>query len=255
MTEPDARSGPRVEDFGITEQDLSRIPRPWLMRYRPQVMLALLVATTAVAVAGLLAAGASVTAAVLFAVILVAASSVILVPMFVCLLCASERVERRWLCQRFPLLEACLAYREAVEAHRGRRDHGRQEHADLAWWSTLPPAVFRLQVERRLEARDISFDRVRDPKSAGYDSEIGVEGERVLLRYLPGDRPVEIAVARELVACLDETGADRAVIVTAAGASPELEGYVAGRRVTVVDPVELAIRPSADQAVTSRPAV
>ncbi len=241
MTEPDARSGPRAEDFGITEQDLDTIPRPRLMRYRPQVLFALFVTTTAAAFIGLLAAGAPTTAAALFSVVLVAAWSIVLIPIFVCLLCASERVERRWLCRRFPLLDACLAYREAVEEHRARRDRRHQDRADVGWWSTLPPDVLRLQVERRLDARDITPRRVRDPHAAGYDSEISVGGERVLLRCVPGDHPVEIAVGRELIACLEETGADRAVIVTAAGADSDLEAHLVGRPLSVTDPVRLSI--------------
>ncbi|MGD8440904.1 MAG: hypothetical protein PVG53_10230 [Holophagae bacterium] len=241
MTEPDARSEPRVEDFGITEQDLSSVPRPWLMRYRPQVVFALFVATTTATFVGLLAAGAPTTAAALFSVVLVAAWSIVLIPIFVCLLCASERVERRWLCRRFPLLDACLAYREAVEEHRDRRVRREQNHADPGWWPTLTPEAFRLQIERQLEARGIPSRRVRDPHAAGYDSEISVGGERVLLRCVPGDHPVEIAVGRELIACLEETGADRAVIVTAAGADSDLEAYLVGRRLSVTDPVRLSI--------------
>jgi hypothetical protein len=236
-----ARSAPRLEDFGITEQDLTRAPEPRLIRYRPHAVMALLVATTAAAFVGLLTVGNSTTAAVFFAIILVAAWSIVLIPIFVCLVCASECLERRWLCRRFPLLDACLAYRAAVEEHRTRRTRHDRQRADLDRWSALPTGVFRLEIEGQLEARGNPARRVRNPRSAGYDFETDIDGEQVLIRCSPGKQPAEIAAGRELMSCLDETGADRAVLVSAVGAAPDLAAYVRGRPLSVVDPVRLSI--------------
>jgi hypothetical protein len=241
MTVSTSQSEPQLEDFGITEQDLTRAPEPRLMRVRPHAVMALLVATTAAAFVGLLIVGDSTSAALFFAIILVAAWSIVLMPVFVCLVCASECLERRWLCRKFPLLDACLAYRVAVEEHRSRQTRRNHKRADLDRWSALPPVVFRLEIERQLEAGGSAARRVRNPRSAGYDFEADTDGEHVLIRCVPGKRPAEIAVGRELMSCLDETDADRAVLVSAVGAAPDLAAYVRGRPLSVVDPVRLSI--------------
>jgi hypothetical protein len=186
-------------------------------------------------------AGSSVSAAALFAVILVGAWAIVLVPVFICLLCASEQLERRWLCRRYPLLEACLGYREALEEYGRRRHRRRLDRADLGWWTSLSSAVYRFEIERRLAGADVDLVTTADRETAGYDFEVAGSEGRLLIRCEPGGSPVGIGVGRELVSCLAETGADRAMVVTAAGASPGLADYLSGRSLVVVDPIGLSV--------------
>lgn len=241
MTEPRTLTRPRIEDFGISERDLAITPRPWLVRYRPQNLIALLIGVILVFYVLILDAGSSVGAAAFFSVILVGAWAIVLVPVFICLLCASEEVERRLLCRRYPLFEACLGYREALDEYRSRRRQHQQCRTDPGWWAGLSPAAFRFEVERRLNRLGADLDRPKIREAAGYDFEANGPKGRVLIRCEPGDRPVKIGVGRELVSCLAETGADRAVVVTAAGSSAALSGFLKDRPLEMVDPIHLSV--------------
>ena len=172
--------------------------------------------------------------------LLVAAGSIFLLPLLVGLVCASERAEILWLCRRFPALAACLEYRAAVDAFvRGRRAAtAREDRADS--WSGLSHDAFRLRLERDLARRGIPTVPVRDRDLDGYDFALDTGRGRVLVRCEAGDEPVRVSVGRELHACLEETGADGALVVTAAGPSPALSAYAADRPVRVVPPDGLA---------------
>jgi len=239
MTKLRTLTRPRIEDFGISERDLATTPRPWLVRYRPHNLIALLIGVMSVLYVVMLDAGSSVSGAAFFSVILVAAWAIVLVPVFICLLCASEEVERRFLCRRYPLFEACLGYREAFDEYRRRQRQQKQCRADPEWWAGLSSAAYRFEVERRLNRLGAALGRPKSRETAGYDFEADGPNGRVLIRCEPGDRPVKIGVGRELVSCLAETGAHRAVVVTAAGSSAALAGFVSRWPLEVVDPETL----------------
>jgi len=241
MTESRSLTRPRIEDFGISERDLATTPRPWLVRYRLKILIGLLIGVISVLYVLMLDAGSSVSAAAMFSVILVGAWAIVLVPVFICLLCASEDVERRFLCRRYPLFEACLGYREALDDYRRRRRRDQQCRADPEWWAGLSSAAYRFEVERRLNCLGAGLTKPKNREAAGYDFEANGPDGRALIRCEPGDRPVEIGVGRELVSCLAETGADRAVVVTAAGSSEALASFLSGRPLKLVDPIHLSL--------------
>jgi hypothetical protein len=68
----------------------------------------------------------------------------------------------------------------------------------------------------------------------------------VLVRCEAGPDPADIGIGRELTACLVETGAARAILVTPAGVSTRLGDYLAGRPINVVDPEKLLGNPAAE---------
>lgn len=241
MTELRTLTRPGIEDFGISERDLATTPRPWLVRYRPHNLIALLIGVMSVLYVVMLDAGSSVSGAAFVSVILVVAWAIVLVPVFICLLCASEAIERRLLCRRYPLFEACLGYREALDEYRRGRRQQEQSDADPEWWAGLSSAAYRFEVERRLNRFSAALARPKSREAAGYDFETDGPNGRILIRCEPGDRSVTIGVGRELVSCLTETGADRAVIVTAVGSSAALAGFLSGWPLEVVDPVHLSV--------------
>lgn len=232
---------PRVEDFGITEDDLARAPCLLLAEHRPAVLAAAYLGAAAVVFAVILASGGSVAAATLFTLITLAAASVLLLPFLVLAQCLSERAEERWLCRRFPKLRACLAYRRAVAEQAQRPDGGVADPPAVphGWWRGAPPAAFTAAVARSLEtlpgARVATLDRER----TGADFELAASSGLLLVRCEPGARPLAAGVARELVAAIAERRADRALIVTAAGATPALEELSTGRPIAVVAPWQL----------------
>ena len=109
---------PRPEDFGLSEADLARAPEPVTVRCRPLLVVGLWLLVLAAAFAVILLATGSTAAALVFSVVTVGAASIVLVPLLVCVVCASERAESRWLCRHVPIYEACLAYRAAVDSYR-----------------------------------------------------------------------------------------------------------------------------------------
>ena len=119
----DTTNGPRVEDFGISEEDLANAPGRFFAEKWPSILgVAYLVAAAAISFIILRVAG-SWPAALFFTTIILAAGSVVLLPLAMLVLCASERVEERWLCRKFPALRACLAYR-AIPYERDAHEVG-----------------------------------------------------------------------------------------------------------------------------------
>lgn len=232
---------PRPEDFGLSGADVARAPEPVTTRCRPLLVVGLWVLILAAVFVLILLATGSAAAALVFSVVTVGAASIVLVPLLVCVVCASERAETRWLCRRVPVYEACLAYRAALDAFRRGTLRRQAAEADHGRWLELGPAAFRAEVARQLEAAGAVVRPVPDRELAGYDLVVEVGGgDPILVRCEAAAAPVPIGVGRELVACLGETGAGRAVVVTAAPPSKLLRGYLAGRPLEVAAPWALA---------------
>jgi len=230
---------PRLEDFGITEDDLARAPCLLLAEHRPAVLAAAYLAMAAVAFTVILATGASVPTAALFTVITLAAGSILLLPLLVLAQCASERAEERWLCGRFPKLRACLAYRRAIAEHARRRPAAAAAEPGPVWWASAPQTAFVAAVSARLardpELRISALDRER----TGADLEVETAKGSVLVRCELGASPVGPGVGRELVTAVTECGAARAVIVSVADPAPALAEAIAGRPISIVAPWQL----------------
>lgn len=236
----ESTDGPRVEDFGITEEDLSHAPCLFLAGHRAAVLAAAYLTAAGVAFALMVSGSASYTAAALFTIIVLAAASILLLPILTLAQCASEQAEERWLCRRFPKLSACLAYRRAVAEHaRKARSAPAFDPVSAEWWASAPPTAFaeavRLAIERHPPASAVPADRER----SGVDFVVQGADGLVLVRCEPGGTPVAAAVGRELAAALADHGAARAVLVTAAGPTPPLADYLADRPITVVAPWQL----------------
>lgn len=232
--------GPRVEDFGITEEDLARAPCLFLVGHRATVLAAAYLVAATVVFLLILTASDSYPAAALFTIIVLAAASILLLPILTLAQCASEQAEERWLCRRFPKLRACLAYRKAVAEHaRTGRSRSTSEPRPVEWWASASPTAFveavRMAFERHPPAAAVPADRERSGVDFVVDGADGV----VLVRCEPGRTPVAAAVGRELAASLADHGAARAVLVTAAGPTPALSDYLADRPITVVAPWQL----------------
>ena len=231
---------PRMEDFGITEEDLERAPCLFLAGHRAAVLAAAYLVSATVVFVLMLTGSDSYPAAALFTVIVLAAASILLLPILTLAQCASEQAEERWLCRRFPKLRACLAYRRAVAEHaRKIRSESAFEPQPAEWWKSAPPTTFieavRWAIERHPPAAAVPVDRER----SGVDFVVqGTDGV-VLVRCEPGRTPAAAAVGRELAAALADHGAARAVLVTAAGPTPALSDYIAERPITVIAPWEL----------------
>ncbi len=232
--------GPRIEDFGITEADLVRVPRLFVASHRPWIFLLIYIIVAVALFLGILQTGSSWTAAAFFTIILLAAGSVLLLPILLAALCVGERAEERWLCKRVPVLRACLAYRQAVAEHRRRSARPSRLHPSTAQdWSVLSPALLRTEVARLLENTAHGSVTAFDRDATGIDFEVCGTAGPVLVRCEPGSRPIAAAVGRELVAAVADHRAAGAAIVTTAGASPALADYIAGRPISVVTPQQL----------------
>jgi hypothetical protein len=232
--------GPQLEDFGITEEDLSRAPCLFLAGHRAAVLATAYLSAAVVAFVLVSSGSSSYPAAAFFTIIVLAAASILLLPILTLAQCASEQAEERWLCRRFPKLSACLAYRKAVAEHaRKARSAPGFDPGSAEWWSSAPPAAFveaaRMAIERHPGPAAVPVDRERSGVDFVVDGTDGV----VLVRCEPGRRPVAAAVGRELAAALADHGAVRAVLVTAAGSTPALSDYIAHRPITVVAPWQL----------------
>ena len=232
--------GPRVEDFGITEDDLVQAPQLFVAGHRVWIFLLTYTFVAAALFFAILQTGSSWPAAVFFTVILLAAGSVLLLPILVAALCVGERAEERWLCKRVPVLRACLAYRSAVAEHRGRSGSPSKAHPSTSQdWTVLSPALFRAEVGSLLEKTASGSVTAFDREATGIDFEVRATTGPVLIRCKPGVQPVTAGVGRELVAAMADRRAARALIVTMAGASPALADYIAGRPISVVAPSQL----------------
>lgn len=243
---PGSIDKPRPENFGVTAEQVEQAPELFVTRHRLAIFVAIYLAVFAVVVTILFEASESFSAALFFGLILVAAYSIVLIPLMVCGLCASERLEIRWLCRRFPAIEGCLAYREAVAefARATRRPPDRPR--DRNWWAGLPAATFGAQVQVALERSGLVLTPVADRQTDGYDYSFFDDDGRVLVRCEGGATPLDIGVGRELTACLLETGAARAVLVTPAGVSQRLIEYLVDHPIDVVEPEAILSNPPAD---------
>lgn len=245
--------GPRIEDFGITEDDLARIPSLFFANHRLMFLgLAYLVAAVVVFTL-ILRVGNSWMAAVFFTVVAVAAGSILFLPLVAAALCAGERAEERWLCRRVPVLRACLAYRKAVADHGRRTTVERTTNpAAPEEWAGLSPAVFRAEVASLLE-RSLAAPVFRCEREAtGIDFRIDWRDRCVVLRCEPGSQPVAAGVGRELTAALFETEADSAVILSVCGPDPGLARYITDRTIVVVPPWEVAAATAMSISADSR---
>jgi hypothetical protein len=238
--------GPRIEDFGITEGDLERAPKLFLSHHRPVFFCtAYLLASVAVFCVILWSSG-SIAAAVFFTAITLAAGSVLLLPLLILLVCVGERTEERWLCRRFPLLRACLAYRAAVADHQRQSATRQRNEGDARWWVLQDPRDFSERVARVM-AEHGSIERPAGGREVcGFDFVVRSDAHTTLVRCETTSDPIEASVGREMAAALIDHGADDALIVAPGGASPVLEEYLGERPIKVVPPweIETAIQAS-----------
>jgi hypothetical protein len=228
--------GPRIEDFGITEDDLARAPKLFFSSHRVKVVIAAYLMVTAVVFLVIVGTSHSLPAAAFFTVVTLAAGSVLLLPTVILLVCVGERAEERWLCRRVPVLRACLAYRRAVDEHRRLTDRKTHRPLEPREWRRLSQASFRRQTQSELDrhfpASVFEIDRERH----GIDCMIELAGSRVIIRCEAGESPVAASVGRELVAATDDLQAEAAVIVTAATPTRTLEDYIFDRPIRLIEP-------------------
>jgi hypothetical protein len=243
---PGSIDRPRPENFGVTAEQVEQAPELFVTRYRLAIFAVIYLAVFAVVFTVVLATSESVAAALIFGLILVAAGSIVIIPLVVCCLCASEKAETRWVCRRFPAMKACLAYREALAEFTRRTRRSPDRPRDRGWWIGLSASTFRGQVQAALERRGLEPAPVADRQADGYDYAFDDDDDTVLVRCEGGTTPVDIGVGRELTACLLETGAARAVLVTPAGVSRRLAEYLADRPIDVVEPEAILGNPPAE---------
>ena len=231
--------GPRIEDFGITEDDLARAPRLFLSSHRVGFLFAAYLIAAVVIFVLIIETSHSIPAAAFFTIIILAAVSVLLLPVLILLVCAGEQVEERWLCRRVPILRACLAYQRALAEHRRRDEKDTALAIDPVDWPTLSEPTFVRQLRFELDRRFQHTISETDREQTGFDFLLDLAGKRVILRCEAGSTPVAASVARELAAALDDFHGDTAVIVTTATPTSALEEYVVGRRIRIAAPWEL----------------
>jgi hypothetical protein len=231
--------GPRIEDFGITEDDLARAPRLFISSHRLGFLFAAYFIAAVVIFVLIIEASHSIPAAAFFTIVILSAVSVLLLPALILLVCAGEQVEEKWLCRRAPMLRACLAYQRALAEHRQRDEKDAPLTIDPEDWSTLSEPTFVRQLRSELDRQFQHTISETDREQTGFDFLLDLAGKRVILRCEAGSTPVAASVARELAAALDDFHADTAVIVTIATPTPALEEYVAGRRIKIAAPWEL----------------
>ena len=237
---------PRPEDFGVTAGDVERAPELVVTRFRLLIFLVLYIVVFAVVFAFIFAFSDSIPAALTFGLIVVAAVSIVLVPILLCALCASEKLETRWLCRRFPAIKECLAYQEAMAEFRRLTRRPPEGPHDHAWWTRLSGPTFRGQVQQALNQRNLELTPVADREAEGYDYTFRDTSGKVLIRCEAGATRIDIGVGRELTACLDETGAGRAIVVTPSGVSKRLAAYLMDHSIDVVDPEQILGNPPAE---------
>ena len=231
--------GPRIEDFGITEGDLARAPKPFLSSHRAGVLLAAYLFAALVIFVLIIETSHSVPAAAFFTIITLSAGSILFLPMLIVLVCAGEQAEERWLCRRVPMLRACLAYQRALAEHRRSDGQEPAPAIDPADWAAFSESTFTEQLRTELDRRFQHTVSKTDRERTGVDFLLDLAGKRLILRCEAGSAPVAASVARELAAALDDFQADAAVIVTAATPSAALEEYLAGRRIRIAVPWQL----------------
>ena len=228
--------GPRIEDFGINENDLERAPRLFLSNHRPGVLVGAYFVAAVVVFTAVFHSSESIPAAVFFSVITLAAGSVLLLPVLILVLCAGEWAEERWFCQRVPILRACLAYQRAVAADRQSTDKRVFPLTAPEGWSSVSHSVFLEMLSSNLDGLlEASVSRA-DREETGFDFLVEQAEQRLLLRCESGVKPVSAAVGRELVAAVDDFRGDAAVIITVAERTPALESYISDRSITIAPP-------------------
>jgi hypothetical protein len=231
--------GPRIEDFGITEDELARAPKLFLSNHRLGFLFAAYLVAAFVIFIFIFETSHSIPAAIFFTIITLSAGSVLLLPVLILLVCAGEQAEERWLCRRSPILRACLAYQRALAEHLRHDEKDTARAVDPEDWATLSEPAFlrqmRFELDRRFQHSISEIDRER----TGFDFLLDLAGKRVILRCEAGSTPIAASVARELAAALDDFHADTAVIVTTARPSTALEDYAAERRIRILAPWEL----------------
>ena len=226
---------PRPEQFGLTAADVERAPTAFIRSHRGQLSVGLWVLTLVTAFVFLLSVTRDVASSAFFAVIVTAAASIILVPLTLCLLSVGEHAENAWMRRRVPGYAACLAYRDAVTAHREAANRSARPRSDR-WFSCARRAATRSEVGRALRARGFDVHEVSDPEASGYDLVVRDGDRTVLLRCLPGGEPADPVVGREMTGLMADHDAQAGIIVAAAGATPELVAYVERRQLGVVHP-------------------
>jgi hypothetical protein len=231
--------GPRVEDFGITEDDLEHAPRPFLAHHRLQVLAGAYVIAAGLLFSTIFAASDSMPAAAFFTVIALAAGSVLLLPVLVFALCAGEQAEERWLCRRVPILTACLAYQRALADHRRNISGCRIPSTPPAEWFGVGQTAFVELVGSELDRRGGVRVSAADREATGFDFIVEHGRNCVLLRCEAGLTSIGAAVGRELAAAVNDFGADEAVIVTVSEPTAVLDDYIADRPITLAAPWEL----------------
>lgn len=241
---------PRVEDFGISEEDLARAPCAFLASHRAGFLASAYLVAAGVVFVLILSSGGALSAAAFFTVVILAAASVLLLPALMFLLCASERAEERWLCARFPKLRGCLAYRRAVAEHA---EHARRAGAAAA----SPRGAWSLVAQEGLvEAVTVILGEVAggdvtalDRQMTGVDLVVRYSRHAILVRCEAGPGPVDPSVGRELAAALADLDADRGLIVSAGQPTTTLAEYISSRPIAVVPPwsVEDELEDSASQ--------
>jgi hypothetical protein len=225
-----------MEDFGITEEDLAHAPKLFLSSHRAGVLFAAYLIAAVFVFVLIIETSHSIPAAVFFTIITLSAGSILLLPVLILLICAGEQAEERWLCRRVPMLRACLAYRKALAEHRRPKEKETARALDPEDWSTLSQPAFLRQLRFEFDRRFHTSVSVIDREQTGFDFMVDLVGTRVILRCEAGLTPVAAAVGRELVAALDDSHADTAVIVTTAKPAASLEEYIADRPITFAAP-------------------
>ena len=232
-------NGPRVEDFGITEDELASAPKIFLSSHRAEVLIAAYLGAAILIFILILETSRSIPAAAFFTIITLSAGSVLLLPTLIFLVCAGEQAEERWLCRRVPRLRACLAYRRALTEHRSSDKKESALSIDSKDWPSLSKTTFLQQLRFELDRRFQSSVSEIDREQSGFVFLVDLDGKRFIVRCEPGLTPIAAAVGRELVAALDDFHADAAAIVTTATPTVALERYITERRIRIVAPSEL----------------
>lgn len=233
--------GPKIEDFGITEDDLADAPGLFVASHRMGLVVLAYLVTAITLFLLMLQLGSSFSAAMYFTVIALAAGSVILVPLVMVALCAGEQAEERWLCRRVPAMRACVAYRRALAEH-GRRTRSAPilRPSTPEDWAALSLRTYVAEVHSILE-QSVAAPVFRCEREAtGFDFRIDRKDRSEIFRCEAGSQPVAAGVGRELTAALIESEAAAAVILSVPGADRGLARYIADRSITVVPPWEAA---------------
>jgi len=231
--------GPRIEDFGITREDLARAPSSFVAKHRAGLLLGSYLLVAAVVFAATLRAGDSWPAALFFTVIALAAGSIVLLPVLMLALCATEHAEERWLCRTFPTLRACLAYQKAFAEHRCRIAAQKSRPSSEAQWAALSGPTFLEEVASLLEEQlPFAVSRMQR-ESTGFDFVVDDGDHEILVRCESGSTSIGASVGREMAAALVDRGAKSAVIIAAAKAAPVLDDYIADRAIAMIAPWNL----------------